>query len=754
MNDLNKALMESIDKIDTVRFASEMQVLSEMTVYYEKCVKLVGYADENSTVVEELGMFSESYIITEASIKDKLKTTGQKIGNSINATVDKADQWSKSPTSGGRIKKIVFGLVKGITAIIVKIIKMIKFIGNGIKKLFNHDIDKTIKTYDDYLDDAINKFTGSFNESYVIDNNDEILQEAVIEAVATQVLGKEILNYVAKQGMKAAVDKITDGDEELIPVFAKKDKEQLAIRIRKIDRMSKEQKAMLIKRSNKIINAYCTKANNVSEKVVDAICTSIIKQVEKKHPDESAEEMFDRLETYINKVNKTVIAAMKGLISGTKTALNVATDVAKAVGVDKAGLAAAKALAVLGGSSIKMCKYTKELANSEAIGNQTAKAIVEIATKKDLLARTIKTARDFLSDKPSSFKEKEEKKRDEEYKASLTRTDYRASHKISDIQIMNQHTLTDIEKASDEITVFLRKKLKVLTPYDYEKLATQDKLFSEKIESLNREEAHRDASMNMETRYHIKNMEVIDSMEDRPDIDKDALREKYIKLHVEEMREIDEICDMFVKQIEEDAKYGWVTVNEEDFSPECLRAYKAHVKAHNELVDLLEAIFDKDKRDHLKGMKASEAIIKIAELTKAKNKAFLQYLAESAKTINANIIRLESIQGSLAELGELVQKFGDAVLTTDEKNRQILTDEYGSSSRSIEYELTSALNKFVGRVCKAAGFCMTKCVTNPTACKKLMDKTVAEALRSSAASLENKMVEKDIDERNKIGDEE
>lgn len=167
------------------------------------------------------------------------------------------------------------------------------------------------------------------------------------------------------------------------------------------------------------------------------------------------------------------------------------------------------------------------------------------------------------------------------------------------------------------------------------------------------------------------------------------------------------------------------------------------MKISKETGTVLKDIFDKEHAS-FQGKSAKETVKIIAGSFKNFNKAFLNYHAYTAKHVAKQIIQLESIEDSLIELGQMVSKYGDLLV----QRSQMTTDE--KTNYSDEYVVYNYTNKFIGSIAKVTGFCMTKCISNPTSSKKLMDKTIAASIRYLDAELTAEEYSKKIERRDDL----
>jgi len=190
-------------------------------------------------------------------------------------------------------------------------------------------------------------------------------------------------------------------------------------------------------------------------------------------------------------------------------------------------------------------------------------------------------------------------------------------------------------------------------------------------------------------------------------------------------------------------KLKWDIVEDSELDSKYVSLRDELMKISKETGTVLKDIFDKEHTS-FQGKSAKETVKIIAGSFKNFNKAFLNYHAYTAKHVAKQIIQLESIEDSLIELGQMVSKYGDLLV----QRSQMTTDE--KTNYSDAYVVCNYTTKFIGSIAKVTGFCMTKCISNPTASKKLMDKTIAASIRYLDAELTAEEYSKKIERRDDL----
>lgn len=730
MSDQNIALLNTIDAIDDATMETEMEVLVSMESYYEKCIKTLSYMQHDESI-EPLEIFVES------AFTDKVKNLGSRVEN-----------WAKSETKGGRVKKILVGLVKKLSLFVLKVVRGIKNLIQRVSKGFVRMLSVSVKRFDSFLDDVVARMDDTnINEYYT---EEYIIQEGLLSPMVLSILastGKKAVNEIKQRN-------IDDND-----VIHKK--ESLALKIRKIDKMNDKEKAQLISNVNKMIDKYCETAKEISDKVIDEISDKVCEELDKQHPNETGPEMLDRLNVFLEKMSTSIIAALSGVIKGGVTAVKAGKDIAKNLGLSEAQ--AKKLVSTIASTGVKVMTLANSINNSEVTGSETAKALLEILTKRNSLVRVVRMVKDsfvvvgkYIAGKDYDYNKKiwmSDKERSQYNKDHGTNylnydnwetlkglsNDYSKPNRswgekkqlweANDGNIASSKEITefknDIEKVVDEIDSYISRKLKIQTHRQKKLRNAQEEIESYKKSLID----SNDDGLNDAIEHSDSYKREIDLIQ-KNHLDSDDERKKYVDWLKDRTVEFDSDIADYERYNEELSalKLKWDIVEDSELDSKYVSLRDELMKISKETGTVLNDIFDKEHTS-FQGKSAKETVKIIAGSFKNFNKAFLNYHAYTAKHVAKQIIQLESIEGSLIELGQMVSKYGDLLV----QRSQMTTDE--KTNYSDEYVICNYTNKFIGSIAKVTGFCMTKCISNPTASKKLMDKTIAASIRYLDAEL-------------------
>ena len=733
MSDQNIALLNTIDAIDDATMETEMEVLVSMESYYEKCIKTLSYMQHDESI-EPLEIFVES------AFTDKVKEKASNLGSRV-------ENWAKSETKGGRVKKILVGLVKKLSLFILKIVRGIKNLIHRVSKGFVHMLSVSVKRFDSFLDECVAKMEDdNINEYYT---EEYIIQEGLLSPMVLSILastGKKAVNEIKQRN-------IDDND-----VIHKK--ESLALKIRKIDKMNDKEKAQLISNVNKMIDKYCETAKEVSDKVIDEISDKVCEELDKRNPNETGPEMLDRLNVFLEKMSTSIMAALSGVIKGGVTAVKAGKDIAKNLGLSEAQ--AKKLVSTIASTGVKVMTLANSINNSEVTGSETAKALLEILAKRNSLVRVLRLVKDsfvvvgkYIAGKDFHYNEKiwmSDNERSQYNKDHGTNylnydnwetfkglaNDYTKPNrswgekkqlwKANDGNVASSKEITefknDIEKVVDDIDSYISRKLKIQTHRQKKLRNIQKEIESDKKSFI---DSNNDSLINAIEHSDMYKREIDLIQKNHWD---SADNGEYLDLVKNRKVEFDSDIADYERYNEEISalKLKWDIVEDSELDSKYVSLRDELMKISKETGTVLKDIFDKEHAS-FQGKSAKETVKIIAGSFKNFNKAFLNYHAYTAKHVAKQIIQLESIEGSLIELGQMVSKYGDLLV----QRSQMTTDE--KANYSDEYVIYNYTNKFIGSIAKVTGFCMTKCISNPTASKKLMDKTIAASIRYLDAEL-------------------
>lgn len=743
MSDQNIALLNTIDAIDDATMETEMEVLVSMESYYEKCIKTLSYMQHDESI-EPLEIFVES------AFTDKVKNLGSRVEN-----------WAKSETKGGRVKKILVGLVKKLSLFILKIVRGIKNLIQRVSKGVVKILSGSIKRFDSFLDECVAKMEDdNINEYYT---EEYIIQEGLLSPMVLSILastGKKAVNEIKQRN-------IDDND-----VIHKK--ESLALKIRKIDKMNDKEKAQLISNVNKMIDKYCETAKEVSDRVIDEISDKVCEELDKRNPNETGPEMLDRLNVFLEKMSTSIIAALSGVIKGGVTAVKAGKDLAKNLGLSEAQ--AKKLVSTIASTGVKVMTLANSINNSEVTGSETAKALLEILTKRNSLVRVLRLFKDtyvwigksiagkdhtwnekiWMSDKEKSQYNKDHGTNYLNYNELDTIqglvNDYTKPNRIwgekkqlwkaDDGNVASSKEITefknDIEKVVDDIDSYISRKLKIQTHRQKKLRNVQKEIETDKKYIIDRNNDNLNDAIEHSDRYK-REIDIIQKNH------LDSNDEEYLDWLKNRSVEFDSDIADYERYNEElsTLKLKWDIVEDSELDSKYVSLRDELMKISKETGTVLKDIFDKEHAS-FQGKSAKETVKIIAGSFKNFNKAFLNYHAYTAKHVAKQIIQLESIEDSLIELGQMVSKYGDLLV----QRSQMTTDE--KTNYSDEYVVYNYTNKFIGSIAKVTGFCMTKCISNPTASKKLMDKTIAASIRYLDAELTAEEYSKKIERRDDL----
>lgn len=743
MSDQNIALLNTIDAIDDATMETEMEVLVSMESYYEKCIKTLSYMQHDESI-EPLEIFVES------AFTDKVKNLGSRVEN-----------WAKSETKGGRVKKILVGLVKKLSLFVLKVVRGIKNLIQRVSKGFVRMLSVSVKRFDSFLDDVVARMDDTnINEYYI---EEDVIQEGMLSAVA--------LNILANTGRKA-INEIKNRNIDDNDILHKK--ESLALKIRKIDKMDQKEKAQLISNVNKMIDKYCETAKEVSDKVIDEISDKVCEELDKRNPNETGPEMLDRLNVFLEKMSTSIIAALSGVIKGGVTAVKAGKDLAKNLGLSEAQ--AKKLVSTIASTGVKVMTLANNINNSEVTGSETAKALLEILTKRNSLVRVVRLFKEtyvwmgksiagkgyyfnektWMSDKERSQYNKDHGTNYLNYNDDNTLkglvNDYTKPNRIwgekkqlwkaDDGNVASSKEITefknDIEKVVDDIDSYISRKLKIQTHRQKKLRNVQKDIESDKKHIIDRNNDNLNDAIEHSDRYKNE----IDFIQTNH---LDSNDEEHLDWLKNRTTELDSDIADYERYNEEISalKLKWDIVEDSELDSKYVSLRDELMKISKETGTVLKDIFDKEHTS-FQGKSAKETVKIIAGSFKNFNKAFLNYHAYTAKHVAKQIIQLESIEDSLIELGQMVSKYGDLLV----QRSQMTTDE--KTNYSDEYVVYNYTNKFIGSIAKVTGFCMTKCISNPTASKKLMDKTIAASIRYLDAELTAEEYSKKIERRDDL----
>lgn len=748
MSDQNIALLNTIDTIDDATMETEMEVLVSMESYYEKCIKTLSYMQHDDSI-EPLEIFVES------AFTDKVKEKASNLGSRV-------ENWAKSETKGGRVKKILVGLVKKLSLLILKIVRGVKNLIQRVSKGVLKMLSGSIKRFDSFLDECVAKMEDdNINEYYT---EEYIIQEGLLSPMVLSILAS-----TGKKAIKEIKEKNID-DNDII-----RKKESLALKIRKIDKMNDKEKAQLISNVNKMIDKYCETAKEISDKVIDEISDKVCEELDKRNPNETGPEMLDRLNVFLEKMSASIIAALSGVIKGGVSAVKAGKDIAKNLGLSEAQ--AKKLVSTIASTGVKVMTLANSINNSEITGSETAKALLEILTKRNSLVRVLRLFKDtyvwlgkFIAGKEHDLNEKiwmSDKEKFQYNKDHGTNylnydngetlkglaNDYTKPNrawgekklllKAEDGNVASSKEITefknDIEKVVDEIDSYISRKLKIQTHRQKKLRNVQKEIESDKKYIIDRNNDSLNDAIHHSDRYKNEIDRIQKNLKDS-DVD-----EEYLDWIKDRKVVFDSDIADYERYNEEISalKLKWDIVEDSELDSKYVSLRDELMKISKETGTILKDIFDKEHAS-FQGKSAKETVKIIAGSFKNFNKAFLNYHAYTAKYVAKQIIQLESIEGSLIELGQMVSKYGDLLV----QRSQMTTDE--KTNYSDEYVVYNYTNKFIGSIAKVTGFCMTKCISNPTASKKLMDKTIAASIRYLDAELTAEEYSKKIERRDDL----
>ena len=733
MSDQNIALLNTIDAIDDATMETEIEVLVSMESYYEKCIKTLSYMQHDESM-EPLEIF------VEAAFTDKVKEKVNNLGSRV-------ENWAKSETKGGRAKKILVGLVKKLSLFVLKVVRGIKNLIQRVSKGVLKMLSASIKRFDSFLDECVAKMEDdNINEYYT---EEYIIQEGLLSPMVLSILastGKKAVNEIKQKN-------IDDND-----VIHKK--ESLALKIRKIDKMNDKEKAQLISNVNKMIDKYCEIAKEISDKVIDEISDKVCEELDKRNPNETGPEMLDRLNVFLEKMSASIIAALSGVIKGGVNAVKAGKDIAKNLGLSEAQ--AKKLVSTIASTGVKVMTLANSINNSEITGSETAKALLEILAKRNSLVRVLRMTKDSFVWLGKSIAGKDHELSDKIWMSDKEIAQYNKDHgtnylnydnretvkglandyskpnrvwgeekhlwKANDGNVVSSKEITefknDIEKVVDEIDSYISRKLKVQTHRQKKIRNIQKEIESDKKDLIDINNNRMNDAIEHSDMYKRE----IDLIQ-KNHLDS-ADNGEYLDYVKNRKAEFDSDIADYERYNEEISalKLKWDIVEDSELDSKYVSLRDELMKISKETGTVLKDIFDKEHAS-FQGKSAKETVKIIAGSFKNFNKAFLNYHAYTAKYVAKQIIQLESIEGSLIELGQMVSKYGDLLV----KGSQMTKEEL--NTHSDEYVVCNYTNKFIGSVAKVTGFCMTKCISNPTAAKKLMDKTIAASIRYLDAEL-------------------